>query len=92
MKCSLFALMLCAGLLAAPVQAQPRPQKPPPPATVGNSYQKVTKFEFDNDPVEGVLQRPDDLVVTGANRRRPSSLIKVRASFLPEMLKSIEQL
>ncbi len=52
----------------------------------------TTEYNFDDDVVEGDLVRPDGEMM-GSNRRgRQSSLIRVREHFIPEMLKSVEDL
>ncbi len=52
----------------------------------------VTSYDFEDDLVTGDLVRPDGemLSVRSANNR--SSLIKIRENFVPEMLKSVEDL
>jgi hypothetical protein len=51
-----------------------------------------TTYDFDDDLVTGDLVRPDgeQLVVRRSGRR--SSLITIREHFIPEMLKSVEDL
>jgi hypothetical protein len=55
-------------------------------------YKQVTNYEFDNDQVEGATLRPDGEMVGGIKKGRPTSLVKARQHFTPEMLKSVEGL
>ncbi|MBK8481748.1 MAG: hypothetical protein IPL40_11305 [Proteobacteria bacterium] len=80
------ALALAAGFwFAAPVVAAP-----PPSGDV--KYKQETRYDFDDDLVEGELQRPDDELIEGSRRAKHSSLIKIREHFIPELLKSAEDL
>ena len=51
----------------------------------------VQRYDFENDVVNGVLQRPgsDDLIEATV-RATHESLIELRREFVPEMLKSLE--
>lgn len=55
-------------------------------------YQKETSYDFEDDMVEGSLVKPDGEMVGGELHGKMSSLIKVRADFIPEMIKSVEDL
>lgn len=52
----------------------------------------TTEYNFDDDVVEGDLVRPDGEMALARRRGRQSSLIRVRQHFIPEMLKSVEDL
>ena len=53
----------------------------------------VQRYDFENDVVDGILQRPGtDGVVEGTVRATHESLIELRREFVPEMLKSLEDL
>ena len=52
----------------------------------------VKHFDFEDDQVEGDLQRPDGELVTSIPRATQPSLIELRWSFLPEMIKDFENL
>jgi hypothetical protein len=52
----------------------------------------TTEYNFDDDVVEGDLVRPDGEMALARRRGRVSSLIRVREHFIPEMLKSVEDL
>lgn len=55
-------------------------------------YRKKTVYDFDDDLVEGELQRPDGEFIDTARRAKHSSLITIRENFIPEMLKSAEDI
>ena len=55
-------------------------------------YKKETKYDFDDDNVEGDLVRPEGEMIGSAGKAKHSSLIKVRQHFIPEMLKSAEDI
>lgn len=54
--------------------------------------ENTTTYNFDDDLVTGDLVRPDgeNLIVRKAGKR--ASLIRIREHFVPEMLKSVEDL
>jgi hypothetical protein len=55
-------------------------------------YKKKTVYDFDDDVVEGELQRPDGEYIDTRRKAKHSSLIKIRENFIPEMLKSAEDI
>jgi hypothetical protein len=56
------------------------------------SAQEATTYDFDDDLVTGDLVRPDGELLNVRRRGRRASLIRVREHFIPEMLKSVENL
>ena len=62
------------------------------PATGGGAAAQVTEYDFDDDLVTGDLVRPDGELVGARRKSKVSSLIKVRKHFIPEILKSVENL
>jgi len=56
------------------------------------TYKKETKYDFDDDMVEGDLVKPDGEMVGSTGKAKHSSLIKIRQNFIPEMLKSAEDI
>ncbi len=65
----------------------------PPPGTTGDDnvqYKAKTVYDFDDDTVEGDLQRPDGELIDSVRNVKHSSLIEIRKDFIPEMLKSLE--
>ena len=55
-------------------------------------YQQTTRYDFDNEQVEGALVRPDTEMVGSVRKGRFSSMITVRKNFIPEMTKSVDDL
>ncbi len=55
-------------------------------------YKAKTVYDFEDDTVEGDLQRPDGENVTANNKAQHSSLIEIRKDFIPEMLKTLEDI
>jgi hypothetical protein len=77
----LFAAVLFGILfLATPVMAQD--------AGGGDT----TTYDFEDDLVTGDLVRPDGEMLNVRRRGSRSSLIRIREHFIPEMLKSVENL
>lgn len=52
----------------------------------------TTEYNFEDDIVQGDLVRPDGEMAMARRSGRRSSLIRVREHFIPEMLKSVEDL
>lgn len=85
------ALMIFSGS----VLAQEGGAAAPAPAGGGGSsvsYKKETKYDFDDDTVEGDLVRPDGEFVDTRKGAKQSSLITIRVNFIPEMMKSVESI
>jgi hypothetical protein len=55
-------------------------------------YAEKTEYSFDDDVVTGDLVRPDGELTVVRKRGKERSLIRVRQHFIPEMLKSVEDL
>jgi len=55
-------------------------------------YAERTEYSFDDDVVTGDLVRPDGELTVVRQRGRQRSLIRVRQHFIPEMLKSVEDI
>ena len=70
------------GALAC-VPAAVTAQDAPPPETT---------YDFEDDLVTGDLVRPDGEQLIVRRRGRRASLIQIREHFIPEMLKSVEDL
>ena len=86
-------LMLVGGNAFA---QQPKPgAKAAAPAAGGDDnvqYKAKTVYDFEDDTVEGDLQRPDGELVDSMRKVKHSSLIEIRKDFIPEMLKSLEDI
>ena len=90
-----FALLGGMALAAAPrlafAQAAAAPAAGAAPAGDDNvQYKAKTVYDFEDDTVEGDLQRPDGELVSSQKKAENSSLIEIRKDFIPEMLKSLE--
>lgn len=55
-------------------------------------YKKETNYDFEADDVEGALVKPDESNTIVNQHGRTSSLIRIRPDFIPEMLKSVEDI
>lgn len=53
---------------------------------------RETTYDFEDDLVSGDLVRPDGEQLVVRRKGRRASLIRVREHFIPEMLKSVEDL
>src|SRR5262249_51546581 len=90
--------LVLALVIAAPqvalAQAKGKPAKGAAPAggDAGVVYKQKTVYDFDDDVVEGDLVRPDGEFVDSRRGGKISSLIKIRQHFIPEMLKSAEDI
>ena len=58
----------------------------------GVIYEEESSFDFDDDIVEGQLIRPDGELIGGQRHGKESRLINIRADFIPEMVRSVEEL
>ena len=99
MMSRLSSLVAACVLLAVPAtvlgQAKGKAGTPPPAAggaEAGVIYKQKTVYDFDDDVVEGDLMRPDGEYVDSRKSAKHSSLIKIRQHFIPEMLKSAEDI
>jgi hypothetical protein len=62
------------------------------PAAGDTQYKSKTVYDFDDDTVEGDLVKPDGEFVDTRKGAKHSSLIKIRENFIPEMIKSAEDI
>jgi len=92
------AAILAVGIMGAaqPLFAADAPAGGAAPAGGGDegntSYKAKTVYDFEDDMVEGDLQRPDGELVNALKKTEHSSLIEIRKDFIPEMLKSLEDI
>lgn len=77
-------LFILAGLVLAPLAV--------PTVGLAQDNNETTTYDFDDDLVQGDLVRPDGELLNVRRRGRRASLIRVREHFIPEMLKSVENL
>ncbi|MBW2545875.1 MAG: hypothetical protein JRE82_01330 [Deltaproteobacteria bacterium] len=73
------ALIAMSTIWATGVEAQDQPAA-------------STTYDFEDDLVTGDLVRPDGEQLIVRRRGRRASLIQIREHFIPEMLKSVEDL
>jgi hypothetical protein len=92
----LIGLALFGGiaLAAAPGTVHAQAAAPAAAAPAGDdgntTYKAKTVYDFEDDTVEGDLARPDGELVSSQKKAEHSSLIEIRKDFIPEMLKSLE--
>ena len=77
--------LVFAVLIAAPAMWTTGVQAQDGPAS-------ETTYDFEDDLVTGDLVRPDGEQLIVRRRGRRASLIQIREHFIPEMLKSVEDL
>jgi hypothetical protein len=94
MSRKLMSSFLGIALMAASavVLAQAKPAAAPAAAGGDVQYKSKTVYDFDDDVVEGDLVRPDGEFVDTRKGAKHSSLIKIRENFIPEMIKSAEDI
>jgi hypothetical protein len=78
-------LMAASGIVFAQAKA-------PGGGDANVQYKSKTVYDFDDDVVEGDLVRPDGEFVDTRKGAKHSSLIKIRENFIPEMIKSAEDI
>ena len=81
------ALLFIGGVALA----QPAP-KPAPPAANQGGNGKVKVYDFSGDTIEGDLIKPEGSTVDARDFAKHSSLIRIRKDFIPEIIKSAEDL
>lgn len=86
----LFVAALALG--AAPALAQDEGGGAAGGAEGQRQYAQTTTYSFEDDLVSGDLVRPDGDLMRVRRRGTRSSLIRIREHFIPEMLKSVENL
>lgn len=52
----------------------------------------VQHYDFEDDQVEGDIQRPDGELISSIPKASEQSLIEIRRNFVPEIVKMIEDL
>jgi len=87
-------VMLTGGTGVAMAQQKPAaaPAAKPAGGDENVQYKAKTVYDFEDDMVEGDLQRPDGELVDSIRKVKHSSLIEIRKDFIPEMLKSLEDI
>ena len=83
------AILGAVSLVAVPALAQDAPAGG---GGGGEGGAGTTTYDFEDDLVTGDLVRPDGELLNVRRRGSRSSLIRIREHFIPEMLKSVENL
>ena len=83
------AILGALTLVAVPALAQDAPAGG---GGGGEGGAGTTTYDFEDDLVTGDLVRPDGELLNVRRRGSRSSLIRIREHFIPEMLKSVENL
>lgn len=78
--------LLCSLLLLVPVGLLAQT------AEGGVVYEQETSFNFEDEYIDGQVVRPDGELIAGQRHGKESSLIRIRADFIPEMVRSVEEL
>ena len=89
------SLVAAVVLLALPTAVFAQAKGKPAGGAGGDAgviYKQKTVYDFDDDVVEGDLVRPDGEFIDSRKAAKHSSLIKIRENFIPEMLKSAEDI
>ncbi len=90
------AMMLVAGamvLMGSTASAQQaRAGGTGAPAPQGEGAGRTQEFNFTDELVQGQLVRPDGETTRVRRRNAGISLIRIREHFVPEMLKSVENI
>ena len=79
-------LVLISGVAAA--QPAPKPADKAPAAGGG----KTKVYDFSGDTIEGDLVKPEGSTVDARDFAKHTSLIRIRTNFIPEIIKSAEDL
>ncbi len=74
------ALLVGTLIVAMPARAQ------------DSGMGSTTEYNFEDDLVTGDLVRPDGELIGARKKAKVNTLIRVRKHFIPEMLKSVENL
>ena len=61
-------------------------------AQTGGGLLATAEYNFEDDLVTGDLVRPDGELIGARKKAKVNTLIRVRKHFIPEMLKSVENL
>ena len=96
MRCILFAVLLLAPTLAAADDKAPTPQAP----AQGNAddcararkLNKVCELTITEEEIEGGISRPTGTAFSARGWAYMNSLIRIRRDFIPEIIKSAEDL
>ena len=92
-KVTFFAMIVGMAVGAASLSSVVSAQdKGAAPAPAGGAVAGATAYDFEDDLVQGDLVRHDGELLSVRRRGNRASLIQIREHFIPEMLKSVEDL
>ena len=80
--------LLLSTLVALPALAESSELAP----ASSKAFSVIKHFDFEDDFVEGELRRPDGELIVSTNKAKHKSLIELRTNFIPEMMKTLEDL
>lgn len=86
---SLVAALVVIAVAGSATQAQAQDKKG---AAAAAATPKVKVYDFSGDTIEGDLIRPEGSTVDARDFAKHSSLIRIRKDFIPEIIKSAEDL
>jgi hypothetical protein len=90
------ALVASITILAVPAvlgeQAHAQPAKTSDKGNDKAASSKVKVYDFSGDTIEGDLIRPEGTTVDARDFAKHASLIRIRTNFIPEIIKSAEDL
>jgi hypothetical protein len=78
-------LVIMFAVLGLTASAYAQPKK-------GGAADKVKVYDFSGDTIEGDLVKPEGSTVDARDFAKHSSLIRIRKDFIPEIIKSAEDL
>ncbi len=86
------AAITVPATLTGPAYAQPAASKTSDKGNDKAAGSKVKVYDFSGDTIEGDLIRPEGTTVDARDFAKHSSLIRIRTNFIPEIIKSAEDL
>jgi hypothetical protein len=89
---SLFAAMVVVGAIATQAAWADDKGGGGAKAEGGGGSKKVKTYDFSGDTIEGDLIKPEGSTVDARDFAKHSSLIRIRKDFIPEIIKSAEDL
>ena len=87
-----FAVGFALAMVAVSAPALAEDKKPPADKGGSPGAAKVKVYDFSGDTIEGDLIRPEGTTVDARDFAKHASLIRIRTSFIPEIIKSAEDL
>lgn len=85
-------ILAVPAFVAGSAHAQPAPAKTSDKGNDKAAGSKVKVYDFSGDTIEGDLIRPEGTTVDARDFAKHASLIRIRTNFIPEIIKSAEDL